>query len=546
MRQAAVDLEGQHVHLEQTVARQVAVDVARHRAQVLPHHPGAAAVGLQRQDGEQLLGRIAHVDPLPLVDAAGDPEQPVELHDVVDAQDAGVRQVVAQHGAQVAVPLQPLALRVDGVEPPVLAAAEQRVGRRTGGSAGGEQVALAPGVERRRRDAERQVEVEPAAGVQRLGGGCHLLLGGELGVEMEAVDGAVEAVGIEPGAAIVAGAGPGVAEGRRPVLPAGAEALGAGAEGGIEVEVRPPLAQRGELGAARRRGVLGEERLGQRLEDAALEGGHAAVVDQLAGGQLGHLAPQLARSQELLRRRAARQLRQPPRIDEQLVPEQPAGRTVGRIAVRRLVVEGGEQRQGGDGAAAEAADPASELLETGEVADPEVAVAADRVDRQEDAPGALRRLVLAGVEAPGSDEQQAVAGRLCRRPPRRRSPRRAGGGSRAAGRAAAAGGAPAPARPGRRAPPPAAGGRGRGARRGSCRPRARGGTPPGRRRRRSAARRRRAGVPRRRTPARPGGGRGGRGVRPAPPARRPRLPAARPAPAARRPAPPSTRCAGRR
>ena len=209
--QAGIDLEGEDVHLEQAVARQRAVHVPRHGAEVLPHHPGAGAVRLERQDGVELLGGVPHVDAVALVDAARDPEQPVELHHVVDAQHAGVGQVVAQDGAQVAVAVAALALRVDRVETPVLAEAEQRVRRCTDGGAAGEQLRLAPGVERRREDTERQVEVEAAGGV---GGARHLLLGGELGVEMEAVGGAVVGVGIE---GTVGGAG--LAHRLGPLLP---------------------------------------------------------------------------------------------------------------------------------------------------------------------------------------------------------------------------------------------------------------------------------------------------------------------------------------
>jgi hypothetical protein len=81
---------------------------------------------------------------------------------VVEAQHAGVPQVVPERVDEVAVAGRAQRTRVEGPEAPVLAAGEERVRRRAGGDALGEQLAEPPAVVAVGVHAERHVEVERA------------------------------------------------------------------------------------------------------------------------------------------------------------------------------------------------------------------------------------------------------------------------------------------------------------------------------------------------------------------------------------------------
>ena len=75
---------------EQAALAQV---VARGRlddAEVLADHDRAGARGLQHQDADERLVVVADVGTLDRTHAVGDPPEPEEADDVVDAQAAGV------------------------------------------------------------------------------------------------------------------------------------------------------------------------------------------------------------------------------------------------------------------------------------------------------------------------------------------------------------------------------------------------------------------------------------------------------------------------
>ena len=122
----------EHVHSEEAVAVQALTDLGRHGAEVLADQQRAVAVRLERQHGEQLVVGIAHVDAVLCRQPLRDPEQPLELHDMVDAQDAGVLQVVAQALDEMLVALRPLAVRAHRREAPALPLGEEGIGRGAG------------------------------------------------------------------------------------------------------------------------------------------------------------------------------------------------------------------------------------------------------------------------------------------------------------------------------------------------------------------------------------------------------------------------------
>ncbi len=173
---------------------------------------------------------------------------------------------------------------------------------------------------------------------------------------------------------------------------------------------------------------MGEETLGQLLQDPALERDQPAVVDL----RLARAAPRpragtpaipggsCASGQSSSSGSAAR-------VEVELVPEQPARRRVG-AGLERLVEERGEQGQGRDHAAAQAGGPLGERLQVGEVAGPPARPGLQGVERQEDAPEGL---AVAGVDArrarrspgpPPSGRRSPPAGGDSRRQVRRAAP----------------------------------------------------------------------------------------------------------------------------
>src|SRR5205085_11223347 len=98
--------------------------------EVLADNDALRAVRLDGQNRVQLLLRIAYVDAVLRLAAARDPEEPVQAHDVVDAEDAGVRELVAYALAEVVVTPDADGVGVERREAPVLPLGEEEVGRR--------------------------------------------------------------------------------------------------------------------------------------------------------------------------------------------------------------------------------------------------------------------------------------------------------------------------------------------------------------------------------------------------------------------------------
>ena len=84
-------------------------------AKVLADDVRMVALCLDRQYGQQLFERHLHVDTVAGLGSAGDPEQPLQSHYVIDAQHPGHTQVVRQRGAELLVTVVPERLgRVGG------------------------------------------------------------------------------------------------------------------------------------------------------------------------------------------------------------------------------------------------------------------------------------------------------------------------------------------------------------------------------------------------------------------------------------------------
>ena len=87
-----------HVHTVQPVPCHGWSHVRRYRTQVFPNDNRLMAVGLKSQYRVKLLSTVAHIGSLAGFHAARNKEQPMQAHYVVNAQNAGMLQVVAQAG----------------------------------------------------------------------------------------------------------------------------------------------------------------------------------------------------------------------------------------------------------------------------------------------------------------------------------------------------------------------------------------------------------------------------------------------------------------
>jgi hypothetical protein len=96
---------------------------------VFSHNHGSVPVGLDIQDGIELLDGIANVNPIFEIDTFRNPKQTMESHDVVDAEHAGVGELVTDGLGEVAVSLLAAPLRVQGRKSPILSAGEDGIGR---------------------------------------------------------------------------------------------------------------------------------------------------------------------------------------------------------------------------------------------------------------------------------------------------------------------------------------------------------------------------------------------------------------------------------
>ena len=80
-----VALEVQHLGRQDAPARECRRHVRRNRSEVFADDERAMTHALERDDAEQVVGRVAHVGAVSAGEAVGDPEQTEETEHVVDA-----------------------------------------------------------------------------------------------------------------------------------------------------------------------------------------------------------------------------------------------------------------------------------------------------------------------------------------------------------------------------------------------------------------------------------------------------------------------------
>ncbi len=414
---AAVALEVQQPVRQQREARQQRPGGVGHRAQVLADHHAAVALALQRDDGQQLLGRVVHVGAIGGGGAGRHAEDAREAHHVVDAQRARAAHAGAQAVDEEAVAALAQPLGRQRRQAPVLPQRAQRVGRRADAGLGGQHGARAPGVGAVavHGDGQVLVQADAQAGLAAARGhGLQLLVGRPLqpGVEIDfrRVLARERGHGRRVGFVVFG----------RPGRPApGGQALPA--EVRLQrIEQRLPLqrlaargAEGGEGGAALRVGTVREVAVQQR-QHLQLGRGHAGVVDEFRGaqrcqplleGRLGHPAP---------RRLAGGEFGQRLDVDVQHVQVLARGRAVG-AALARVVREQRVQRVQPDGLGAELRRHRHQLGQVGEVAHAPLPFGAQGVELHRDAPAALALGRQVAARGRG-DQQQGFVFTLKRQP----------------------------------------------------------------------------------------------------------------------------------
>src|SRR5690606_12999774 len=115
--------------------------------------------GLEREQCEHLVFRVAHVYTLCRGQTVRYPVQPVQRHYVIQPHHRGVTELVAQRRREVRVAVRAQRVPGHGREPPILTATDARVGGCTGGRSGPEYRAVPPGVIAGRSHAERHAGV---------------------------------------------------------------------------------------------------------------------------------------------------------------------------------------------------------------------------------------------------------------------------------------------------------------------------------------------------------------------------------------------------
>ena len=357
-----VDAELADVERADAVLLHRAVDGIGHGAKVLADQAALGAVRLDAEDREQLVGLVADIHAVLRLHARGDHEQAVEAHDMVEAEEVRVLQVVAQRRDEVGVALLACGLGVHGREAPVLAAGEDGIGRGPDGGAGDEQFGALPDVVPAGVCAHGQIEVELPGAFGHLGAeSAELFVHGELRVEVVALVFRAEVALAEVALTHALG----------PVLPGRVLQFPDGAEAGVVADLRRVAEERLVLRAL----VCArcEKGLCEQLDGAALVRRHGPVVDQPGLAQRGGLLAVLGAGQQGLGLIAGLEAGGALGIEQQLIPEQAGDGSV-RAGVEHLALEEGrEQREGGDQVGPVVRAPRGEIAQVGEVADALVA-----------------------------------------------------------------------------------------------------------------------------------------------------------------------------
>ena len=151
----------------------------------LADQSGPVAVRFETQHGVPLLGRIADVDALARLIAVWHPKESVQAHDVVETQNPGVTQVVAQVGSDIAVGPGTTCVGMQRRKAPILSAGKKIVGRRATRHSTDKKLAFLPHIIAPAVHPKGQVEIQPGPVLARLVGNClHLLVGQPLDIAM--------------------------------------------------------------------------------------------------------------------------------------------------------------------------------------------------------------------------------------------------------------------------------------------------------------------------------------------------------------------------
>ncbi len=111
-----------------------------------PMTSGARSLALEREDGQEIVGRIPDVRAIPGGRATGDPEQPEQAHDVVDAHPSRVAEPGPHRLDERPVPRGAEPVRHERRQTPVLPLEREVVGRRPHRDTLGQHVLPCPGV----------------------------------------------------------------------------------------------------------------------------------------------------------------------------------------------------------------------------------------------------------------------------------------------------------------------------------------------------------------------------------------------------------------
>ena len=139
-------LEPEHAGREDPLGEEALAHAGRDGSEVLADDERARSLALEREDGQEVVGRVADVRPVPGRRAPGDPEQPEQAHDVVDAHPAGVAEPGPHRLDERPVPGGAEPVRHERRQPPVLPVEREVVGRRAHRDALGQHVLPRPGV----------------------------------------------------------------------------------------------------------------------------------------------------------------------------------------------------------------------------------------------------------------------------------------------------------------------------------------------------------------------------------------------------------------
>src|SRR3990172_1644820 len=213
-------------------------------AEVFAGDLGSLPMGFETDDGVEFVGAMMHIHTLASRESPGNPVQAVQPHDMVEAQQAGVTEMMAQTLDVVAVTLAPNRFGAKRRKPPVLAFDEESVRRRAPVRFQGEKRALAPNVIAVPVYAEGKIEIKrSAAGPRFFRQRAELFVRQPLNVEMIPLGALVIVVGAQRAAAVRLG----------PLVPGLALALDFGAKCGVIPRYRMALDEALEAGSAFRR-----------------------------------------------------------------------------------------------------------------------------------------------------------------------------------------------------------------------------------------------------------------------------------------------------